>query len=69
MPARAPRDPDADSAFTVEEEAEEEGGVARLPELEAAVEAAIGRLGGAVLPKLNWSAPKARWGAARAGRG
>ena len=29
-----------------------------LPELEAAVHAAIFDLGGAVLPKLDWSAPK-----------
>jgi hypothetical protein len=29
-----------------------------FPELNAKIEAAIHRLGGAVLPKLNWSAPK-----------
>uniref|UniRef100_A0ACD5TS29 Uncharacterized protein n=1 Tax=Avena sativa TaxID=4498 RepID=A0ACD5TS29_AVESA len=29
-----------------------------FPELEAAVDAAIAELGGAALPKLNWSAPK-----------
>eukprot|EP00429_Kryptoperidinium_foliaceum_P052391 CAMPEP_0176075504 /NCGR_PEP_ID=MMETSP0120_2-20121206/37738_1 /TAXON_ID=160619 /ORGANISM="Kryptoperidinium foliaceum, Strain CCMP 1326" /LENGTH=355 /DNA_ID=CAMNT_0017409209 /DNA_START=60 /DNA_END=1124 /DNA_ORIENTATION=+ len=35
---------------------------ASFPELETQVQKAIDRLGGAVLPKLNWSAPKdARW--------
>jgi hypothetical protein len=32
--------------------------VPSFPELEAAIAAAIGELGGAVCPKLNWSAPK-----------
>ncbi|CAO2161795.1 unnamed protein product [Urochloa humidicola] len=40
-------DPDADHPHRPE-----------FPELEAAVDAAIAELGGAALPKLNWSAPK-----------
>jgi hypothetical protein len=40
-------DPDADHPFRP-----------AFPELEAAVDAAIAELGGAALPKLNWSAPK-----------
>ena len=40
-------DPDADHPLRPE-----------FPELEAAVDAAIAELGGAALPKLNWSAPK-----------
>ncbi|GJN06034.1 hypothetical protein PR202_ga23719 [Eleusine coracana subsp. coracana] len=40
-------DPDAEHPFSPE-----------FPELEAAVDAAITELGGAALPKLNWSAPK-----------
>ena len=33
-----------------------------FPELEREIEVAIQELGGAVLPKLNWSSPKdARW--------
>ncbi|GJN37693.1 hypothetical protein PR202_gb26674 [Eleusine coracana subsp. coracana] len=40
-------DPDAEHPFSPE-----------FPELEAAVDAAIAELGGAALPKLNWSAPK-----------
>ena len=39
------------------EEAEEQPPAPRFLELELAVEAAISRHGGAVLPKLNWSAP------------
>lgn len=36
--------------------------VANFPELQLQVEEAIAHLGGSVLPKLNWSAPKdARW--------
>ncbi|XP_066314023.1 uncharacterized protein [Miscanthus floridulus] len=40
-------DPDADHPLRPE-----------FPELEAAIDAAIAELGGAALPKLNWSAPK-----------
>ncbi|PUZ57715.1 hypothetical protein GQ55_5G451500 [Panicum hallii var. hallii] len=40
-------DPDADHPHRPE-----------FPELEAAIDAAIAELGGAALPKLNWSAPK-----------
>jgi len=59
LPLRARADPLDDSAFTPEEEADEAGcSPPHFPELEAAVAAAIARLGGAVLPKLNWSAPK-----------
>ena len=38
----------------------EDAAVPHFPELEAAIDAAIARLGGAVFPKLNWSAPKVR---------
>ena len=57
-----------DSAFTPEDEASDEEGEAlpSFPEVEAAVNAAIERLGGAVIPKLNWSAPKVRAAAAAA---
>lgn len=41
---------------------DEDGVDPSFPELEADIERAISDLGGAVLPKLNWSAPKdARW--------
>ena len=64
LPRRAKADPYGESEFSEAElaqaEAEEEEDSPRFPELEALVEAAIERLGGAVLPKLNWSAPKAR---------
>ena len=40
-----------------DEEAEAQPPAPRFAELELAVEAAISRHGGAVLPKLNWSAP------------
>jgi hypothetical protein len=40
-----------------DEEAEAQLPAPRFPELELAVEAAISKHGGAVLPKLNWSAP------------
>ena len=40
-----------------DEEAEAQPPAPRFPELEQAVEAAISKHGGAVLPKLNWSAP------------
>ena len=62
LPRRAAVDPlDDDSAFVAAEEAdseEEEHPAVRFAEVEKAVSAAISRLGGAVLPKLNWSAPK-----------
>ncbi|XP_024544364.1 cell division cycle protein 123 homolog [Selaginella moellendorffii] len=56
----------ADGYEKWDEEDEEDGGEQQqqpsFPELEAEVEASIRRLGGAVLPKLNWSAPKdATW--------
>ncbi|GJP41469.1 hypothetical protein CLOM_g1143 [Closterium sp. NIES-68] len=41
-----------------EDDEAEEPEVPAFPALEAAVDAAIARLGGAVLPKLNWSCPK-----------
>lgn len=44
---------DADSG-----EEEEQQTVASFPELESEVNKALDRLGGAALPKLNWSAPK-----------
>jgi hypothetical protein len=55
-----------DSAFTAEDEASDEEGepLPSFPEVEAAIGAAIERLGGAVIPKLNWSAPKVRAAAA-----
>ena len=40
-----------------DDEAEAQPPAPRFPELEQAVEAAISKHGGAVLPKLNWSAP------------
>ena len=63
MPLRPVVDPlDAeDSAFTAEDDdddASDDASQSRFPELHAAIEAAIARLGGAVFPKLNWSAPK-----------
>ena len=64
LPVRTAPDPllADESAFTAEDETEDEDGdaVPRFPHVEAAINAAIARLGGAVLPKLNWSAPKAR---------
>ncbi|CAI7851663.1 unnamed protein product, partial [Closterium sp. NIES-54] len=41
-----------------EEDEADEPDVPSFPALEAAVDAAIARLGGFVLPKLNWSCPK-----------
>ncbi|CAI5473369.1 unnamed protein product [Closterium sp. Yama58-4] len=41
-----------------EDDEADEPDVPSFPALEAAVDAAIARLGGAVLPKLNWSCPK-----------
>ena len=64
LPRRTAADPFQaldDSAFSPDDEASEDEDAAgpHFPELEAAIEAAIERLGGAVFPKLNWSAPKA----------
>ncbi len=68
LPVRHAVDPFSgdDSAFTPEDEAsdEEDEALPSFPEVEAAVNAAIERLGGAVIPKLNWSAPKVRAAAA-----
>lgn len=50
---QAPSDDDGEGSSS--SEAEEQP---RFLELEAAIDAAIGELGGAVMPKLNWSAPK-----------
>ena len=63
MPQRPVVDPldTEDSAFTAEDDdddASDDAPQTRFPELHAAIEAAIVRLGGAVFPKLNWSAPK-----------
>ena len=45
-----------------DDEARDPEGVFDFPELESAVRAAISRLNGQVIPKLNWSAPKdAHW--------
>ncbi|CAI5501523.1 unnamed protein product [Closterium sp. Naga37s-1] len=41
-----------------EDDEADEPDVPSFPALEAAVDAAIARLGGSVLPKLNWSCPK-----------
>ena len=65
LPRRTAADPfqeSNDSAFGPDDEESEgeDAAVPHFPELEAAIEAAIARLGGAVFPKLNWSAPKAR---------
>lgn len=65
LPRRSAADPFQaadDSAFAPgdEDSEDEDAAVPHFPELEAAVDAAIARLGGAVFPKLNWSAPKAR---------
>lgn len=71
LPARPRRDPYADTGFSDGDSSEDGGGgdssggdssgggpPAAFPELEAAVGAAVARLGGAALPKLSWSAPK-----------
>jgi hypothetical protein len=63
LPRRTAADPYHeldDSAFAPadEESEDEDAAVPHFPELEAAIDAAIERLGGAVFPKLNWSAPK-----------
>jgi hypothetical protein len=65
LPRRTEADPfqaSDDSAFGPGDEASEDddAAVPHFPELEAAIDAAIERLGGAVFPKLNWSSPKAR---------
>ena len=66
MPQRPAVDPldAADSALTAEDDDDDAGSddvpAARFPELHTSIEAAIARLGGAVFPKLNWSAPKVR---------
>ncbi len=64
LPVRHAVDPlsGEDTAFSPEDEASdgEDAALPRFPALEAAITAAIARLGGAVLPKLNWSSPKAR---------
>jgi hypothetical protein len=64
LPRRTAADPfqaSDDSAFGPDDEASEDEDAAgpHFTELEAAIEAAIERLGGAVFPKLNWSSPKA----------
>ena len=63
LPTRTAADPHEETAFNAEDERSDSGedaAVPHFPELEAAIDAAIARLGGSVLPKLNWSAPKVR---------
>ncbi|KAL7119034.1 hypothetical protein ACP275_02G038000 [Erythranthe tilingii] len=54
--------PEEEEDFVVEEgsedESEQPSPPPSFPELEAEIKASIGTLGGAVFPKLNWSAPK-----------
>jgi hypothetical protein len=52
----------SDTAFTAADEDSDtdDAPKTRFPDLHGAIEAAISALGGAVLPKLNWSAPKVR---------
>jgi hypothetical protein len=53
------KDDDSSSSDTVESQAQVP---ISFPELNALIEAAIAKLGGAVVPKLNWSCPKdATW--------
>ncbi|KAF7093003.1 hypothetical protein CFC21_095442 [Triticum aestivum] len=51
---------DSSDLFSVcdDDDDDESPPLTAFPELEAAVDAAIAELGGAALPKLNWSAPK-----------
>jgi hypothetical protein len=56
MPTRG--EPDSDEALWSDEEEPAQVSVPAFTELKAAITSAIAALGGAVMPKLNWSAPK-----------
>lgn len=58
----APDDGWSDDERWSDDEGDSSAPVPRFPELESAIVAAIRKHGGAVMPKLNWSAPKdAAW--------
>jgi hypothetical protein len=58
----APDDGWSDDERWSDDECDSSAPVPRFPELESAIVAAIRKHGGAVMPKLNWSAPKdAAW--------